>query len=70
MSEFPYILRFDRGGRKGQKCRLVTRTSAQSCIEFEDGHRMVTTNTAVVRSKAPSGGAATSQGVTRRKEQK
>lgn len=46
-----YIYRWDRCGRKGQRCRVVARGSMNSCLlEFEDGWRMVTSRNALRRA--------------------
>lgn len=48
---FTHKLRHDRGGRKGQLCRLVNSYAHRHCIEFEDGLRMVVSATSVIRNK-------------------
>ena len=46
-----YVYRWDRGGRKGQKCRCLARGTMNSCLlEFEDGGRMVTSRNALKKS--------------------
>lgn len=59
MSAFPYIYRWDRCGRKGQRCRVFARsrrwTNGKSMnsvgLEFEDGFRMVTSGNALRKVK-------------------
>lgn len=47
-----YIYRWDRCGRKGQRCRVLARGTMNSCLlEFEDGWRMVTSRNALRRAK-------------------
>lgn len=50
---FPYIYRWDRQGRKGQRCRVVARAKVMNsiCIEFTDGYQMITSGNAI--RKAP-----------------
>lgn len=49
---FPYVYRWDRQGRKGQRCRLVTRGTMNSVLlEFEDGYRMVTSGNSLKKAK-------------------
>lgn len=51
-SAFPYMFRWDRKGRKGQRCKMITRGNVMnSCLlEFEDGFQMVTSRNAIVRA--------------------
>lgn len=57
---FPYVYRWDRCGRKGQRCRVFARSgrwpngkSMNSVgLEFEDGFRMVTSGNALRKVKA------------------
>ena len=38
-----YIFRWDRHGRKGQRCVVLARGTMNSClVRFEDGYMMVT----------------------------
>jgi hypothetical protein len=46
-----YVYRWNRCGRKGQRCRVLARGSLNSCLlEFEDGWRMVTSRNALRRT--------------------
>lgn len=48
----PYRFRWDRCGRKGQKCRVTARGKMNSCrVEFDDGFVMVTSRNAIARWK-------------------
>src|SRR5215468_10557215 len=43
-----YIFRWDRHGRKGQRCVVVARGTMNSClVRFEDGYMMVTSRNAL-----------------------
>jgi hypothetical protein len=43
MSDTTYIFHWDRHGRKGQSCVVLTHGTLNSClIRFEDGYMMVT----------------------------
>lgn len=43
-----YIYRWDRQGRKGQRCKLLARGTMNSCLlEFDDGYQMVTSRNAL-----------------------
>lgn len=45
---FPYIYRWDRKDRKGQRCLVTARGKMNSClVVFEDGYRMVTSRNAL-----------------------
>jgi hypothetical protein len=45
-----YIYRWDRCGRKGQRCTVTARGTMNSCrVEFEDGHVMITSRNALRR---------------------
>jgi hypothetical protein len=47
-----YVYRWDRCGRKGQRCRVTARGTMNSCrLEFEDGFVMVTSRNALMRAK-------------------
>jgi hypothetical protein len=48
---FRYTFRWDRMGRKGQKCRLVTPGARIVLIEFEDGFRHVINKMAIRRDE-------------------
>lgn len=47
-----YIFRWDRCGRKGQRCRVTARGKMNSCrVEFEeDGFVMITSRNALRRA--------------------
>jgi hypothetical protein len=48
-----YIYRWDRQGRKGQRCKVLARGTMNSCcVEFEDGYTMVTSRNALKRASA------------------
>jgi hypothetical protein len=45
---YPYLYRWDRQGRKGQRCRVIARGKMNSAlVEFADGYRMVTSRNAL-----------------------
>ncbi len=47
-----YVYRWDRQGRKGQRCRVVARGRMNSCLlAFEDGYTMVTSRNALMKEK-------------------
>lgn len=47
-----YIYRWNRMGRKGQRCKVLCRGRLNSClIEFEDGYLAVTSRNALRRAK-------------------
>ena len=47
-----YIYRWNRCGRKGQRCNVIARGTMNSCLlEFEDGWRMVTSRNAIMKAK-------------------
>jgi hypothetical protein len=49
---FPYVYRWDRCGRKDQRCRVFARGTMNSVgLEFEDGFRMVTSGNAFRKVK-------------------
>ena len=51
MSDFPYIFRWDRCGRKGQRCRVFARGTMNNVgLEFEDGFRMVTSGNSLKKA--------------------
>jgi hypothetical protein len=46
-----YIYRWNRKGRKGQTCTVLTRGKMNSiCLRFEDGYTMVTSGNAIRRA--------------------
>ncbi len=48
---FPYVYRWNRLGRKGQRCAVTARGSRNSCrVEFEDGFVMITSRNAIKRA--------------------
>ena len=48
VADFPYIYRWNRQGRKGQACRLLVRSTFNSCLlVFVDGFKMVTSRNAL-----------------------
>jgi hypothetical protein len=53
MTVWPYVYFWNRMGRKGQLCRVVVRArTMNSClVEFEDGHRAITSRNALRRTK-------------------
>lgn len=57
MDDFPYVYRWNRMGRKGQRCRVTARGTMNSCrVEFEDGYTAITSRNAVRRAKPGEGG--------------
>jgi hypothetical protein len=51
-----YIYRWDRMGRKGQRCIVEARGKMNSClIRFEDGFRAVTSRNALRKAYVGSG---------------
>lgn len=49
-----YIYRWDRCGRKGQRCKVTARGKLNSCrLEFEDGFIMITSRNAIKKAPAP-----------------
>jgi hypothetical protein len=48
MSNTTYIFRWDRHGRKGQRCVVLARGTMNSClVRFEDGYMTVTSRNAL-----------------------
>jgi hypothetical protein len=46
----PYIYRWDRHGRKGQRCEVTARGTKNSiCVRFADGYSMVTSGNSIRR---------------------
>lgn len=50
---FPHVLRWDRIGRRGQKCRILRSKDDQVHVRFEDGHEALLPRRALVRKKIP-----------------
>ena len=51
MSDATYIFRWDRHGRKGQRCVVLAHGTMNSClVRFEDGYMMVTSRNALIRA--------------------
>ena len=49
-----YIYRWNRMGRKGQRCRVLVRGSMNSCaVEFADGFKAVTSRNALKKASGP-----------------
>lgn len=46
---FPYVLFWDRLGRKGQRCRIIKSFPRVLLLEFEDGFRQTINRMAVRR---------------------
>lgn len=47
-----YIYRWNRCGRKGQRCKVTARGKLNSCrVEFEDGFAMVTSRNAIRKAR-------------------
>ena len=54
-SDFPYIYRWDRCGRKGQRCKVTARGSLNSArVEFLDGGVLITSRNALKRAEPAS----------------
>ena len=50
--KFPYIYRWNRCGRKGQRCMVTARGTLNSCrVVFEDGFVMITSRNAIKKAK-------------------
>jgi hypothetical protein len=48
MSDATHIFRWDRHGRKGQRCVILARGTMNSClVRFADGYMMVTSRNAL-----------------------
>jgi hypothetical protein len=48
MNDLPYIYRWNRMGRKGERCAVTVRGTMNSClVVFADGFRMVTSRNAI-----------------------
>lgn len=51
MNDLRYIFRWDRQGRKGQRCALLARGRMNSVlVRFADGYTMVTSGNALRRA--------------------
>ena len=51
-SDFPYIYRWDRQGRKGEPCKVTARGTMNSClVVFADRFAMVTSRNAIRKAK-------------------
>jgi hypothetical protein len=49
-----YIYRWNRMGRKGQRCVVLCRGSMNSCaVRFADGYIAVTSRNALARANSP-----------------
>lgn len=47
-----YVFRWNRLGRKGQRCRVTARGTMNSCrLEFDDGFVMITSRNAIKRAE-------------------
>lgn len=52
LRDWPYIYRWNRFGRKGQRCKVTARGTMNSCrVEFEDGFKMITSRNAIRKVK-------------------
>ena len=50
-----YVFRWDRLGRKGQRCRVTVRGAMNSCrLVFDDGHTIITSRNAIGRAPCPA----------------
>lgn len=50
---YPYVYRWNRQDRKGQRCAMTARGTMNSCrVEFPDGYRMITSRNALRKAKA------------------
>jgi hypothetical protein len=55
MPDFAYVYRWNRQGRKGQRCRLLIRGKMNSIlVQFPDGYTMVTSGNAIRKAKEHS----------------
>ena len=46
---FPYVLVWDKQGRKGQRCTIIRQTQRTCQVRFEDGHITVLNRQAIRR---------------------
>jgi hypothetical protein len=44
---FPYVLQWDKLGRKGQRCKVLRQTKTKIQIQFEDGYTAVLNRQAI-----------------------
>ena len=52
MTALGYVYRWNRHGRKGERCAVPVRGTLNSClVVFADGYRMVTSRNALKRWK-------------------
>jgi hypothetical protein len=52
MNDLPYIYRWNRMGRKGERCAVPVRGTLNSClVVFADGFRMVTSRNAIRKAE-------------------
>ena len=55
LSEFPYIYRWNRCGREGQRCKVTARGSLNSArVEFPDSSVVITSRNALKRAEPTS----------------
>ena len=51
LEAFPYVYRWNRCGRKGQRCAVTARGKMNSArVEFPDGFVMITSRNALARA--------------------
>lgn len=48
---YPYVMDWDRGGRKGQRCGVIQNARGYAKIQFEDGVQWVIDRRAVRHAK-------------------
>ena len=46
---FPYVLKWDRLGRRGQACKIIRQTKQTAQVKFTDGFVMVVNRLAIRR---------------------
>jgi hypothetical protein len=52
VADWPYIFRWNRLGRKGQRCKVTARGRMNSCrVVFEDGYTVITSRNAIRKAK-------------------
>jgi hypothetical protein len=49
VAAYPYVLAWDRDGRKGQQCKVIKPGTLLVTLEFEDGHRCIINRMAIRR---------------------
>lgn len=55
MTALPYVYRWNRQGRKGQRCEVIARGTMNSCcVRFADGYTMITSRNALAKVKGAS----------------